>query len=140
MIEKFGLPYSLIRKYDHWTLLLRPQQVTLGCMILLYNRNEVKNFSMVEEKAFLEFGKIIMQIEPAIMKLFAFDKINYLMLMMVDPEVHFHIIPRYSGERSFAGYVFKDFAWPGPPDLSRYNDLTDEVRNKLMHEIKRTLS
>ena len=28
----------------------------------------------------------------------AYERINYLMLMMVDPHVHFHVIPRYSGE------------------------------------------
>ena len=39
------------------------------------------------------------------------------MLMMVDPHVHFHVIPRYDGSRSFGGMSFPDRAWPGPPDL-----------------------
>ena len=39
------------------------------------------------------------------------------MLMMVDPHVHFHIIPRYAGERSSTAATFADTGWPGPPDL-----------------------
>ena len=39
------------------------------------------------------------------------------MLMMVDPHVHFHVIPRYEGPRTFAGLEFVDAGWPGPPDL-----------------------
>ena len=32
--------------------------------------------------------------------------------MMVDPEVHFHVIPRYSKPVEFAGEVFVDPDWP----------------------------
>jgi diadenosine tetraphosphate (Ap4A) HIT family hydrolase len=43
------------------------------------------------------------------------------MLMMVDPNVHFHVIPRYSEPRSWGGIDFPDAGWPGPPrvDLDR---------------------
>ncbi len=39
------------------------------------------------------------------------------MLMMVDPHVHFHVIPRYDGDRAWDGVEFADAGWPGPPDL-----------------------
>ncbi len=29
-ILKFGYPQGLIQEYEHWVILLRPQQVTLG--------------------------------------------------------------------------------------------------------------
>ena len=48
---------------------------------------------------------------------FAYDKINYLMLMMVDPHVHFHVIPRYGECREIYGLEWVDRAWPKPPDL-----------------------
>ena len=41
------------------------------------------------------------------------------MLMMVDPHVHFHVIPRYASQRDFLGLSFVDQDWPKPPDLSR---------------------
>jgi diadenosine tetraphosphate (Ap4A) HIT family hydrolase len=56
---------------------------------------------------------------------FAFDKINYLMLMMVDPQVHFHVIPRYATPRSACGVEFIDPTWPTAPDVTRTVDLTD---------------
>ena len=33
-MRKFGYPQTLIREYDHWVVLLRPAQVTLGSLIL----------------------------------------------------------------------------------------------------------
>jgi diadenosine tetraphosphate (Ap4A) HIT family hydrolase len=42
------------------------------------------------------------------------SKINYLMLMMVDPHVHFHVLPRYEGDRSHGGIEVVDAGWPGP--------------------------
>jgi len=39
------------------------------------------------------------------------------MLMMVDPNVHFHVIPRYSEPRRWNGVEFPDAGWPGPPQL-----------------------
>ena len=46
-----------------------------------------------------------------------YEKINYLMLMMVDPNVHFHVIPRYEGGREWQGREFVDVGWPKVPDL-----------------------
>ena len=31
---KFGYPGSLIREYEHWAVMLRPAQVTLGSLVL----------------------------------------------------------------------------------------------------------
>ena len=33
-MRKFGYPETLIREYDHWVVLLRPAQVTLGSLVL----------------------------------------------------------------------------------------------------------
>ena len=48
-----------------------------------------------------------------------YEKINYLMLMMVDPDVHFHVFPRYAGQREHGGVAFPDAGWPGPPALAQ---------------------
>ena len=57
------------------------------------------------------------QIEAMLAESVRYEKINYLMLMMVDPHVHFHVIPRYEGERGHNGLTIADAGWPGPPDL-----------------------
>ena len=33
-IEKFGYPATLVREFEHWVVLLRPAQVTLGSLVL----------------------------------------------------------------------------------------------------------
>src|SRR3546814_11258735 len=48
------------------------------------------------------------------------------MLMMLDPHVHFHVFPRYEGERSAQATTFADASWPGPPDLSQARKLSGD--------------
>ncbi len=36
-IEKFGYPATLLREFEHWLVLLRPAQVTLGLLVLAAN-------------------------------------------------------------------------------------------------------
>ncbi len=69
------------------------------------------------DPAFQVLPKAIRDIEAALSKAFAYDKINYLMLMMVDPEVHYHVIPRYAEPRDFGGKTFADTGWPKTPNL-----------------------
>jgi diadenosine tetraphosphate (Ap4A) HIT family hydrolase len=56
---------------------------------------------------------------------------------MVDPDVHFHVIPRYSDQREFAGAAFPDTGWPGPPKLEPAVVLEPPLRDALRaHLIK----
>ncbi|NQU86709.1 MAG: HIT family protein [Mariniphaga sp.] len=117
VLKKFGFPNSLIKKYNHWYWLIRPFQVTLGSSILI-TKNDYRNFSDLDKDCFCELKLIIDEIEKTLIKKINYKKINYLMLMMNDPIVHFHIIPRYENERTFSNKSVKDFGYPGPPDLS----------------------
>ena len=116
-IEKFGYPATLVRDYTHWVLLVRPAQVTAGSLILAA-KSEATAYGALPPAAFTEQGAIIAELEQMLRETVKMDKINYLMLMMVDPHVHFHIFPRYRGARSFAGLMLTDHGWPGPPDLN----------------------
>jgi diadenosine tetraphosphate (Ap4A) HIT family hydrolase len=115
-IEKFGYPESLLREYDHWLVLLRPAQVTAGSMVLAA-KSQATAYGALSREAFAEQAMAVAEIEATLRRTVAYERINYLMLMMVDPHVHFHVIPRYSGSRSFAGIELADRGWPGPPDL-----------------------
>ena len=68
--------------------------------------------------------------------LFQYDKLNYLMLMMVDPRVHFHVVPRYAEERHYRGMEFSDYGWPGAPDLARDNQVGDKVFGLLRGDLR----
>lgn len=113
---KFGDPGNRIAQSAHWTVLLRPRQPTLGSLVLVC-REDVKAFSDVSAAAFADLQQVVQGIERMLRAVTGYERINYLMLMMVDPDVHFHVIPRYSSPREFAGQVFPDTGWPGPPQL-----------------------
>ena len=133
--RKFGHPDTLLHELDHWAVLLRPAQVTLGSLVLLC-KEPAARFSAIGSAASGELVTAVSHVERVLGDAFAFDKINYLMLMMVDPDVHFHVIPRYAEERSFAGRAHVDPFWPGPPDVTRALDLDDAAKARLVAELR----
>ena len=56
-------------------------------------------------------------------------KMNYLMLMMKDPQVHYHVFPRMLEKRSFDGVTFEDP--PGPPNMAATAELGENTLGKL---------
>ena len=115
-IEKFGYPATLIREFEHWLVLLRPAQVTLGSLVLAA-KSDATAYGDLAAEAFAEQADAVRLIERALAEFVRYERINYLMLMMVDPHVHFHVIPRYSVPREWNGIAFPDAGWPGPPQL-----------------------
>jgi diadenosine tetraphosphate (Ap4A) HIT family hydrolase len=113
---RFGYPATLIRDYGHWAVLLRPAQPTLGSLVLAA-KSEARSFAELPQEAFAELQRAVADIEAALGAAVRFEKINYLMLMMVDPHVHFHVVPRYEGERSACGVTVRDSGWPKVPAL-----------------------
>ena len=132
---KFGAPDTSIHTYSTWLVLLRPVQITLGALVLVA-REPVTAFSRLSPDAFTELAQVTRDVDTALSHLFQYDKLNYLMLMMVDPHVHFHVIPRYSENRRYAGVEFSDTAWPGPPDLGHNNPVDKKVFNQLRDELR----
>lgn len=123
-IEKFGFPATLVAEFEHWVVLLRPAQPTLGALVLAA-KSDATAFGSVAAEAHAELKVATSAIEAALGKAVGYAKINYLMLMMVDPHVHFHVLPRYDGERSGAGLTVADAGWPGQPDLGKAVKLDD---------------
>jgi len=115
-IEKFGWPATLVHEFEHWLVLVRPAQPTLGSLVLAA-KSDATAYGDLPREAFTEQADAIAAIEGALRIFTAYERINYLMLMMVDPNVHFHVIPRYSGARDWNGLEFADAGWPGPPQL-----------------------
>ena len=113
---RFGGVDTLIADYRWWSVQIRPQQATLGAMILLAHGPALA-FSDLPDGAHAELAKITRDIETTVSR-FGNQKINYLMLMMVDPHVHFHVIPRYASSVVFDNISFSDSGWPGIPDLT----------------------
>lgn len=132
--EKFRVNELLIFESEHWTWSLRPLQPTLGAGILALKRY-AESFSDITEEEGKDLAVIIKVIEGRLKQAYDYDKINYLMLMMVDPHVHFHIIPRYSETIEFEGISLQDKGWPGPPSLEA-EEISDEVLFKIQELLK----
>lgn len=117
-IRKFGHPATLVATFDHWIVLLRPAQPTLGSLVLAA-RSDATAFGDLPAEAHTELKAVTAAIEAALSGAVHYAKINYIMLMMVDPHVHFHVIPRYEGERAAHGLTIADAGWPVQPDLGQ---------------------
>ena len=135
---KFGYPDTLIKEFDHWVVLVRPAQVTLGSLVLAA-KSDATAYSQLEPAAFAEQAAAVLAIESALQRFCGYERINYLMLMMVDPNVHFHVIPRYPGERNWACVTLPDHGWPGPPDLKSAIQLDPQQIGSLRDELSRLI-
>lgn len=131
---KFRVDELSLVKYKSWELSLRPQQLTLGSMVLSSALNYFF-FSDIDSSAQPELTKGFVAAEKIAINVFGADRINILCLMMQDPIVHFHIIPRYSVERSCFGAIWLDEDWPSPPVI-RPVPVNEEVLVQLKTVIK----
>lgn len=133
-IEKFGYPASLVREFGHWLVLVRPAQVTLGSLVLAA-KSDATAYRQLPPSAFAEQAAVIAAIETGLAAFCRYERINYLMLMMVDPHVHFHVVPRYSQPREWAGLTLADQGWPGPPELKSTIELSPHHISDLRDEL-----
>lgn len=131
----FGYPDTLVADFDTWVALARPKQVTIGSLVLAAS-DPAHSFAALDPAVQAALGPAMQRVDRALRTGFACDKVNYLMLMMVDPHVHFHVIPRYATPPMFAGRAFPDTAWPKPPGLSDPLDLAQSEMAALRDRLK----
>jgi diadenosine tetraphosphate (Ap4A) HIT family hydrolase len=134
-IEKFGYPSTLIQESEHWLVLLRPAQVTLGSLVLAA-KSHATAYGALTREAFAEQADVVASIERALAAFVHYERLNYLMLMMVDPNVHFHVIPRYSEPRTWNAILFADAGWPGPPQLGAAVQLSPDTIPRLAADLR----
>jgi len=123
---KFKTEELKIFETEYWLWSLRPQQITLGAGILSLKR-ECHNLHELTQEEFSDLKNIIKVLEINIKQLFNYNVMNYLMLMMVDKHVHYHVIPRYEKEIKLFGDIWTDKSWPGVPNLTGEVLETDEL-------------
>lgn len=134
-MTRFGYPETLVHDYTHWAALLRPHQATLGALVLVC-KDQAKAFSGISAGAFGELQRVICDTEAALRTFRPYQKINYLMLMMVDPDVHFHVLPRYAEAQRFEGVSYPDSGWPAAPDLAGGVQPDATARTALLAAVK----
>lgn len=134
-MRKFGHPETLVADFRWWAALYRRKQATLGSLVLAA-KCDVKAFSALPAEAFADLAEAVRATEAALARFARYERINYLMLMMVDPEPHFHVFPRYEGARRFGGEALEDKGWPGPPALDSARDLGDAFEREAVAALK----
>lgn len=134
-MKKFNYPESLVQEYKYWVVLLRPKQMTLGSLILC-TKLRVSSLSEMPSEALVELKEVTNNIESKLKSTFNNEKINYLALMMVDKDFHWHVIPRYSESKSFEGVEYNDTGWPKYPDIGYSNTTSEEDFKKLLKALK----
>lgn len=112
----FSYPDSIVKEFDHWVVLIRPVQTTpLSCIIAA--RAGVESIGELGPLAGAELPLVIRGFERAVKLVAQAVKFNYLALMMVDPNPHFHAIPRYETPVTIGGHSFTDTAFPKPVNV-----------------------
>ncbi|WP_207461669.1 HIT family protein [Azospirillum sp. SYSU D00513] len=134
-MQKFGYPRTLVAETSHWAVLVRPQQPTLGSLVLAC-REPATAFGQLGAEAFADLRTAVAGLERMLTDFVAYEKINHLMLMMVDPDVHFHVIPRYQGVRRFGGLDFPDEGWPAVPALGKAVTPDEDTLGQLVAELR----
>lgn len=143
-IEKFGWPATLVAEFAQWVVLARPAQPTLGSLVLAA-KSDATAFGALDPAAHAELAEVSVAIETALAKAVGYAKLNYLMLMMVDPHVHFHVIPRYEGAREWprgetGAREFVDIGWPKVPDLGHAVTLEGAELDRLTSWLKQAFA
>lgn len=131
--NKFKIEELLLTKVGGWSVSLRPEQVTLGSIILSLDR-PCPTLAGITPQEGEELSGIFGIIEQLFRATFKPNKINYLALMMVDHQVHFHVIPRYQSSVFFEAVEYQDLSWPGPPNLLKNIQLSrSDIQNIYLH-------
>jgi len=131
--QKFGYPRSLVAETASWLVLVRPSQPTLGSLVLVC-KEPAQAFSELSVEAFADLAQVTRGAERALGELVRYGRINYLMLMMVDRDVHFHVIPRYADEpEKHRNDHPWSYNWGAAPlfDRTTYKDLADGLLREL---------
>lgn len=113
----FAVEELLIAATEHWTWSVRPEQITLGTGVLALKRH-CPTFGQMAPAEGHDLASAVAIVEANLRVAFEPDRINYVMLMMRDHHVHFHVVPRYAGPRQFVDRLWLDEAWPTAPSLS----------------------
>jgi diadenosine tetraphosphate (Ap4A) HIT family hydrolase len=116
--DTFKLDALTIQEDDGWILSVRPGQLTIGSMVISSARGHLDFQEFGPQEASGLTSAIALAERLAKQELGAV-RINLACLMMKDPVVHFHVVPRYDRSIDRYGATWEDRDWPGPPTFRK---------------------
>lgn len=131
---KFRIEELHLADIQGWTLSLRPGQPMLGAMVLSV-RSGTRDLARLTPEEAVGMGAGLGLAERLARDVFGAVRINALCLMMQDPIVHFHVLPRYDRPVRAAGCEWTDADWPGPPQIAG-----DPADDAVLHALRDILS
>lgn len=114
-------PRFLIAQAPSWAICLNRSQDLLGRCYLLLKRPET-DATRLTDAELVELWAVVRKVRSVLDTLWYPDHFNYAFLMNVDPQVHFHVLPRYKDLREYSGGTFVD-----PTFGAHYNVSADKV-------------
>jgi diadenosine tetraphosphate (Ap4A) HIT family hydrolase len=135
--EVFDTQNNLIKEYTHWKTLVRNRNSTLGNCVVIMKRH-VERFADATPEEMTEFQQVVNELENALKETFNYTKINWMMLMMKDKHVHFHVLPRYEKTIIFANQEWEDNAWPRMAAIftEKKDPIPQDIINQMRDAIK----
>lgn len=132
--ETFRLDELTIIADQRWNLSVRPGQLTLGAMVLSSERGHL-DFQGFDSDDAVGMTRMIGVAERLAKQHLGAVRINLACLMMKDPIVHYHVLPRYDGPVERYGQTWTDEDWPGPPTFGKTS-----TSDNILHAIRDDLA
>jgi len=135
---------TIITDKLYWTVYLAPSQRYLGTCVIAINRT-CSNLSELEDVEWKEFSGIVREMEYVLDKIFNPTLFNWscfknaaFRIENPEPQVHWHLIPRYKENTKFEGIEFEDpdFGYI-PQPIKR--EISEDVMNKMKKVIEEYL-
>jgi len=131
---------KLIAEKTYWIIFLAPSQRYLGTCVIAIKRH-CSALSELKKEEWMEFSRIVREMEfvldgifkPTLFNWSCFKNAAYR-VKNPNPEVHWHLIPRYDREVEFEGIKFKDpnFGYiPQPFKQGISEDISEGMVNKI---------
>lgn len=118
-------PRFLIAQSERWAVVLNTDQTLLGRCFLLLRRPET-DITALTDAELIEMRAVTSKTKSVLKSLWDPDHFNYAFLMNVDPQVHFHVIPRYEARREFTGGTYVDSSFGGHYHVGVARTLEDD--------------
>ena len=136
--EAFRLDELTVAEEAGWAVSIRPGQVTIGSMVIsaLDGHLDFQDLSPGEAAG---LASAFATAERLAKEVFGAVRINLACLMMKDPIVHFHVIPRYMEPVERYGRTWVDADWPGPPTFGGASVDDDDVLRAIRDELSAAL-
>ena len=136
--EKFLIPQLTVAHTNSWVLSVRPEQITYGSTVISSRLGKMSLSELTPEEGG-ELTSLLGKIENIMCESYKAERLNVLCLMMVDPVVHFHVIPRYSKPLNMHGLDWVDADYPAPvqirpapTSMTSLTEIVSELSGKLL--------